>query len=223
MLYGLGALETFDLLTDPVEVTLHVFQPRLNSISSWTTTPAYLREWRDTVVLPAAKAALAGLGVFRPSVEACRFCPLSGQCVVRAEAMAAQDFAPVVMMDAEQLGAALTVGREVAAWLKALEATALERARLEEIPGWKLVKSGGRRTIEDAPHAIQTLIDHGFQAEQVARLELKTLAELDRLTKPLGGLAAVLGDLVGRTEGRESLVPEDDKRPAVALDFTEEA
>lgn len=219
MLYGLGALETFDLLTDATEVELHVFQPRLGNTSSWGVSAAYLREWRDTVVLPAAEAALAGLGIFRPSVEACRFCPLAGSCKVRAESVAALDFAEPAMMDTEELGAALTVAREVAAWLKSLEAHALERARLEEIPGWKLVKSGGKRKIDDATHAIQTLIDHGFQAEQVARLELKTLAELDRLTKPLGGLSAVLGDLVGRTEGRESLVPESDERPAVATDF----
>ncbi len=224
MLYGLGALETFDLITEPSVVTLVVYQPRLGNVSSWTVSAARLRQWREDVVLPAAEAALSGLGIFRPSVEACRFCPLSGQCVVRAEAMAVVDFQPPAMMDDEAMGAALTVAQEMASWLKALEAHALERARLRNIPGWKLVRSGGKRTIaeEDVPHAIQTLIDHGFQAEQVGRLGLKTLSELDRLTKPLGGLKAVLGDMVGKTSGRESLVPETDRRAAVTPDFPEE-
>lgn len=222
MLYGLGALETFDLIGRPAEVSLHVFQPRLNNTSSWIASAAYLRQWRDEVVLPAAEAALAGTGIFRPSVAACRFCPLSGQCRVRAESIALQDFAQPAMMSPEELGAAMEAVAELRQWLDALERTALERARVGMIPGWKMVRSGGKRKIDDAPHAIQTLIDHGFQAEQVARLELKTLSELDRLTKPLGGLKAVLGDLVSKTPGRESLAPESDPRPAVTPDFDEE-
>ena len=219
MLYGLGALETFDLLTDPTEIELHVFQPRLGNVSSWTISAAELRTWRDEVVMPAAEAALAGTGIFRPSVAACRFCPLSGQCRVRAESVALQDFAQPAMMSPEELGAAMEQVAELRQWLDSLERTALERARVGMIPGWKMVRSGGKRKIDDAPHAIQTLIDHGFKAEQVARLELKTLSELDRLTKPLGGLQAVLGDLVGKTPGRESLAPESDPRPAVGPDF----
>lgn len=224
MLYGLGAAETFGPLTDAELVELVVFQPRLGAMSSWTISVAELRDWRESVVLPAAEAALAGLGIFRPSEGACRFCPIAGSCVVRAEAQLALDFPAPAVMTAEQMGDALTVAREMAEWLKALEATALERARLEPIPGWKLVNSGGKRTVEkdNVAEAIQTLIDAGFPADKVARFELRTLAELDRLTKSAGGLKAILGDLLGKTSGRDSLVPEADPRPGLAQDFTEE-
>lgn len=222
MLYGLGVLETFGVLTDAELVELVVFQPRLGAMSTWMTSAAELRQWRDEVVLPAAEAALAGLGVFRPSEEACRFCPIAGSCKTRAEAQLALDFPAPVVMTLEEMSAALTVAKEMADWLKALEATALERARLEEIPGWKLVRSGGRRVVEkdNVAEAIQTLIDAGYPAEKVARFELRTLAELDKLTgKQLGD---ILGDLLGKTDGRESLVPESDPRPGLRLDFEKE-
>jgi len=222
MLYGLGALETFGDIIEPREVELVVHQPRLGSVTRWTVEPARLRAWRDAVVLPAAEAALAGIGVFRPSEKACRFCPLSGQCAVQAESIATADFGQPALMDADELGEALDRAVELKAYLAALEKVALERAQVGTVTGWKLVRSGGKRVITDPAAAIQTLIDTGFTAEQVAQASTKPLADLDRLTKDIGGLGVVLGDLVRKTEGKLSLAPESDKRPAVGGDFAEE-
>lgn len=223
MLYGLGALETFGDLAEPEIVTLVVHQPRLDSISRWSTTPETLRRWRQDVVLPAAEAALSGLGIFRPSLEACRFCPISGDCRIRAEAITTADFSEPAQMDADEIGRALSRAPELRQWLDALEEMALRRAQVERIPGWKMVRSGGQRKVEDHAAAIQTLIDHGFKAEQVARAQLQTFAVLDRLMRGTDQkLSDVLGDLLGKTEGRLSLVVESDKREAVGADFAED-
>ena len=222
MLYGLGAVEMFDGVVEPELVEMSIYQPRVaEKWSTWAMPVAELRDWRETTVLPAAEAALAGLGIFRPSEKACRFCPLSGQCRIQLEAVAAADFGEPALMDADELGEALGRAKELKQYLAALEKVALERAQIGTVTGWKLIKSGGKRVIADHAHAIQTLIDEGFSAGQVSRVELKPFRDLDRLTKDLGGLSAVLGDQVTKTEGTLSLVPEDDKRQAVGGDFAD--
>lgn len=222
MLYGLGALEMFTDVTDAEPVELSIFQPRVaNPYSTWAISADELRQWRQDVVLPAAEAALAGLGVFRPTEKACRFCPLNGQCRIQAEAILARDFIEPPLMDADELGEALGRAEELKAYLAALEKVALERAQVGTVTGWKLVRSGGKRTVDDHAHAIQTLIDHGFPAEQVSRISLKTFTDLDRLTKSAGGLQTILGDQVRKTEGTLSLVRAEDQREAVGGDFAE--
>jgi hypothetical protein len=215
-LYGLGALDTYgDVLGETETVTLTIYQPRMGGVSSETLTADELRAWREEI-RPVAAEALAPGARFAPSESACKWCPVAGECKARLEYATAEDFGtdPDLVSPAE-LAEALAKLSMIRSWCDAVQDTALRKAYSEgtEIPGWKVVLSGGRRTINDAAAAVQTLIDKGYAAEQVAQLNIKGIGVLEKL---IPDLDETLGSLMSRTPGRPSIVPADDPRPPVS-------
>lgn len=230
-IYGLGALRTFGELIGNLDlIVMTVHQPRMDNVDSEELDPADLLAWSDGVAAPAAAEALHNDDAkFGPSEKACRWCPAAGICRARIEQATLTDFgdvfaeeeptpAPPETLTPEEIGRALKRVGSIKAWCAALEASALETAygQGKKIPGWKVVRSGGQRFITDPAGAIQVLIDKGFQAEQVAApLKAKGIGELEKL---LGKkqFTEVLGTYIAKSSGRESLVPEDDKRDAIS-------
>src|SRR5690606_4741334 len=161
-----GALEEYgDVLgyTELVRVT--IFQPRLDSLSTYDILPDDLRAWRDEL-RPVADEALNDPDArFGPSEEACRWCPAAGLCRARLEAACATDFGddPDLLTD-EELSEVLGRLDFIKAWCAAVEDSALHKAYSEghPIPGWKVVMSGGRRGITDDAAAIEALIKAGY-------------------------------------------------------------
>ena len=231
-LYGLGALGTYGGLLGATEkVSMTVYQPRVGNVSTETLSTGALLLWRDEVAAPAAQEALHGRSPrFGPSESACRWCPVAGVCSARMREATLADFGDILAeetselprdpatLSPEELSRILPRLKSISSWVKDVEAAALKMAYSDgiPIPGYKVVRSGGVRKIKDSTAAIQRLIDMGFNAEQVAKpAQVETFAKLEKL---LGkdGVAENLGDLITKTEGRESLVPESDKRPAVS-------
>ncbi len=52
MLYGLGALRLYDMLYDISEVSMSIFQPRRENVSTYTMSADALREWGETILRP---------------------------------------------------------------------------------------------------------------------------------------------------------------------------
>lgn len=217
-LYALGALDTFgDVLGDTEHVRMTIHQPRLDSISTEELSVQALLDWRESI-MPIAAEALAGSTRFGPSEKACRFCPVAGECVARVEAMTAIDFAQSPdLLSPEDLGDLIKLVPEIRRWCDDVMDTALRKAYSEHtpIPGWKVVLSRGTRYIPDATAAIQTLIDAGFKAEQVANFTVKGIGELEKLVGKKE-LPDVLGSLLEKRAGKPSLAPESDPRPAIS-------
>jgi hypothetical protein len=227
MLYGLGALETYEtVIGDAHTVSMTIFQPRLNHVSTWSISADELRIWRDTRVLPIAEEALTDTARFGPSETACRFCPASGRCAAQTRQILEEDFGDPDLLDGNGYAAALARVPEIKVWLEGLEAAALHRiySDREEIPGWKVVLSGGRRSIADPATAIQTLIDAGYTAEQVADIRTVPIGKLEKVVGK-ADLPEILGDLLVKSPGRPSLARESDKRQSIhddpRLDFEE--
>lgn len=216
-LYGLGALELVDgLLGDIKTVTTTIVQPRLNSLSSETLTARELRAWRGKI-RPIAVEALEGSDRFGPSPSACQFCPAAGECRARMEYMAQSDFGgDPDLLSPEEIGELIDRIPDIQRWCSSVQEAALRMVFSEgkTIPGKKVVLSNGRRSIKDEVGAIQTLIDHGYTAEQVAALRIKTIGDLEKLVGAKE-LARVLDKFFVKTVGKPALVPEDDDRPAV--------
>ncbi|MGV8846402.1 DUF2800 domain-containing protein [Tessaracoccus sp.] len=229
MLYGVGALERYgDVVGDIEEVSVTIFQPRLEHVSTFSLPAADLVAWRDSL-LPVAAEALQPGAHFGPSEKACRFCPAAGDCRARMDYVVAQDFSiHPDRLSGEELADALELVPAVTSWAKSVQEYALQTAMSTPgaIPRWKVVLSNGRRSIVDQAVAIQTAIDHGWLPEQISRVETKPIGDLERL---LGkdGFSELFGPFTVKGEGKPALVSADDPRPPVdktaeaAKDFSE--
>lgn len=218
-LYGVGALEGFgDLLGEVETVRMTIFQPRINNVSTATMGASELRDWRDSII-PIARDAIAGSSVFGPSDDACRWCPVRGDCRARVEFVTAQDFGAIPeRLTVEELADVLDRLPGIKTWVNDVQDYALDLvySKGTPIPGWKVVRSAGRTSIKDPTVAVQTLIDSGFNAEDVADFKAKPLGTLDKLVGGREVLQGLLGDLLTRSEGSPSLVPDTDQRSAIS-------
>ena len=235
MLYGLGALDTYgDIIADTTTLVIGIYQPRISGgVRAWETTPDYVREWRESVARPAAALALSDHAPVVPSEKACTWCPARGECTARAKWVVGEDFgAPYVevqrpeLLDEAEMSMVLDRIPAIEAWCKDVKDAAMTRLYTlgQEIPGYKAVRSGGRRGVADETAAIQTLIDAGYPAEEVATIKMKGLGELEKvILRSQPGvkkddrvtLDAILGDLIKKGEGSVSIVKDSDSRPAV--------
>ena len=229
-LYGVGALEAFDDLLGEAEfVRITVHQPRLNNTNSQDIPADELRVWRDSLI-PIAEAALGHDAPFGPSDEACRWCPASGQCQAQLQYATALDFGtePEVLTE-EDLAAALDRIPAIEAWCSAVRNHALDVAysKGKTIPGYKVVRSGGKRFVRDQEAALAALTQIGYTLDEISKRKINGIGELEKL---LGGdFEIAVGPFVSKSDGSPSLVTEDDRRPSIqpnpeaAKDFEEEA
>lgn len=219
-LYGVGAIHS--AVPDPSliqEVSNIVWQPRLSNISEETLSKKELLDWRDDLI-PVAKLALSEDAPFGPSESACRFCPARGDCKPRLTHMLNQDYGDPNILTGEEMAEAVRRASELKRWIADIEDTALKRAYEEagSVPGFKVVRSGGRRGITDDAKAIDLLLAAGFPPEKIWTRKVATLGQLDRVVGSAEELQQILGDVLVKSEGRLSLAPDSDSRqPADAI------
>lgn len=216
-LYGVGALEVIaELLGDPEFVTMTVFQPRIYHTDSETLTAQDLRDWRDSL-LPIAELALSDEAPFGPSESACRWCPAAGRCRAQLEWATQADFGtPADLLSPEELAEALTRIDAIEKWCEQVRAVGLDLiyTKGQPVPGWKAVRSGGRRSIPDSEGAIAALLAVGHALNEISTRKVRGIGELEKLLgKP--EFETVVSPFVVKGQGSVSLAPEDDKRPAI--------
>lgn len=218
MLYCIGGLELFDSVCNPETVCMTIHQPRLGHTSHYCLSAQELRQWRDQVVRPAARLALDFENAhFAPSESACRFCPAAGDCRARMEYQTKRDFGNPDSLTPGELGLILADIPDLRRWCDDVENRALRMAYNEnvQIPGWKVVRSGGRRQFTDKDKAIETLVEAGYPEEKVSKKSIETLDKLERVVGGGDRLQKILGPLLGKPPGKEALVLADDPRPAI--------
>lgn len=229
MLYGLGALEAYGILYNIKTVALTIFQPRADgeTVKEWSISRDDLVNWGVFTVRPAAQAAFAGKGEFKPG-DWCRFCRAKAQCRARAGAnIALEDFSsinalsktatgsfpmPPILTDAE-VGDVLQRGIDIEKWLSDLKEYALS-AVLDgkAIPGWKAVEGRSTRAWDDPAAAFDTIKAAGYDEAMLYERRPLTLAAVEKvLGKPK--FAEVAGTHVVTPPGKPTLVPESDNRP----------
>lgn len=220
-LYGLGALNAFDMLYRINRVVMHIIQPRLDSITFEEMTAWELKTWGSSIQ-PKARDAFAGDGE-KVAGPHCTFCRFKFKC--RTYAMhqleiAQKRFAepehrekePDELTPAEISGILSTVD-ELTRWARGVKEFALEQAmRGTRYPGWKVVQGRSNRTITDEAAAIDLLDRAGFTTDRVTTL--KGLTALEEIVGKKA-LAELLGDLIAKPVGRPTLAKDEDKRPAI--------
>ena len=129
-LYALGALQIYDALYDINEVSMTIFQPRRENVSTWTIPIADLKEWAEKELKPKAKMAFEGQGEYVPG-EWCTFCRAAVRCRARAEEklrLAQTEFRmPPLLTDAE-IEEILHVLPDLAKWANEITAYATDAA-----------------------------------------------------------------------------------------------
>ncbi len=214
MCYGLGALAMFDGVFDVDEVALHIYQPRRSNISSVIMPKTELYTWAEQVLAPAAALARAGEGEFACG-SWCTFCRVAPTCRKRAEAnmeLARLDFRMPPALSDEEVSEVLEKVEELVAWASDVKDYALQAALGgKEWPGFKLVEGRSIRRYTNEGEVASTVIQAGGDPYE------KKLLGITAMQKLLGKsqFEQLLGGLLEKPAGKPTLVPEDDKRPAI--------
>lgn len=130
MLYALGALRLFDSLYDITEVSMSIFQPRRENVSTWTISVDDLLDWAENTLKPKAELAFKGEGEYTPG-SWCQFCKAAVKCRARAEAklqLARYEFAMPPLLSDEEIEDILLKLDDLTKWANEITAYAQDAA-----------------------------------------------------------------------------------------------
>lgn len=227
MLYALGALRLFDSLYDIEEVCMTIFQPRRENVSSWTISVEDLMDWAQNTLTPRADRAYKGEGDYIPG-SWCTFCKAAVKCRARADAklqLAQYEFAkPPLLTDAE-IEDILSKLDDLTKWASEIQAYAQDAAinHGKTWSGFKVVEGRANRKYGDEEAVIAAATEAGYT--DIFKKSLIPITEMERLMGKKT-FSQVLGALITKPQGKPTLVPASDKRPAITTtgakhDFTE--
>ena len=234
MLYALGALDEYELITDIDEVLIVIHQPEHGGPREWLTTPVELRRFGVRMLSAALQVKRAEndyaeifeesntvtpaeweAEYLKPSNDGCRYCPARATCpALKAEvdAAVAQDFDDLTD---DGLGAWMSMVERVEAWMKAVRAK-VERRLMgrKHVPGFKLVigRRGARKFQDEALAEAQLYAGLGDAAFKKELITPTTAEKLLKKDKPTLWLEIAKG--ITQSEGKPSVAPESDKREA---------
>lgn len=220
-LYALGAINAFDYLYDIKHVSMTIYQPRIDNISTETVSFDTLMMWGEEVKTRAERAN-------NDNVTECvagshcdaGFCKARAVCRAYNEErqrLAMYDFKRPAKLSVEEIADIIDQADKISKWVKTVNDYALDQAVNHgvEIPGFKLVEGRSVRKYSKPDEEIGNhLIDLGYLESDIFTKSLKGISHMEKL---LGkkGFNDVLGDYVVKPQGKPTLVHNDDKRPAI--------
>lgn len=223
-LYSLGALEIFDGIYDIDRVCVHIFQPRKSNVVSSMMDKTDLYQWADTELTEKAQLAYKGQGSFSCG-EWCRFCKAKAECRERAEAnlaLARYEFQSPALLDDEEIADILGKVDALTAWASDVKEYALQQAISgKEWTGWKLVEGRSNRKYTSEAAVATTVEGAGFDPYERKVLGVTAMQKMLGKTR----FEELLAPYIEKPQGKPTLVPESDKRPAMNTaknDFMEE-
>ncbi len=181
MIYALGALNRFSDYGPFEKITMSIFQPRMDNIDSDTITVAELNEWKNTVLVPQAAAAIRGEGNLVKG-DHCEFCRAKLLCrkyreesykklemlkdmyttisnsLTKEQARLKKDdrlTAMANMLSVEDMASIITLSEGLSDWFSKVrdhaKTTALAGTR---IPGFKLIEKAGSSILNKEAAAV---------------------------------------------------------------------
>nr|DAW88633.1 MAG TPA: Protein of unknown function (DUF2800) [Bacteriophage sp.] len=223
-LYALGALEIFDGIYDIDRVCMTIFQPRKGNVSTDVIDKEALLEWANGDLAEKAKLAYGGLGNFHCG-EWCRFCKAKAECRERAAAnlaLARYDFQTPALLDDEEIADILGKVDALITWASDVKEYALQQAVSgKKWIGWKLVEGRSNRKYVSDTVVAATVEGAGYDPYE------RKVIGVTAMQKMLGKsrFEELLAPYIEKPQGKPTLVPESDKRPAMNTaknDFMEE-
>lgn len=213
MLYALGALRKYEKEYEIKKVKLTIFQPRRENVTTWETTAAVLKKWANKILRPKAEMAYRGTGKYEPGSH-CQFCKAAIKCRARAEEklkLAKEEFKKPPLITDNEIESVLAKIPDIKKWCDDIMEYALEKAQNgKKWEGFKIVAGRGTRKYLNEEAVVEALNKAGYY--DIYKKSLLPITEMEKLmTKKT--FSEVLGKLVGKTEGKPTLVSLDDKRP----------
>jgi hypothetical protein len=245
-LYGLGALRKFDLVGDIARVRTVISQPRVSSAPSEVDyTVSRLTAWGEGEAKTAARISLAMYTgecpdlVLKPAEDACRFCKAKGDCPALAGAVQealGREFTDLTTADAierdaivetsvatadaaGELGARMDAVPLVEIWCKAIRAR-VEKHLLDGKPveGYKLVQGKrGNRAWSDETLAEAVMKKMRLKKEQMYEFKVISPTTAEKVLKATPKRWAKVQTLITQPDGKPSVAPLSDKRPALEV------
>ena len=217
-LYALGAMNDYGIAMDVKKVELHIFQPRLNNISTDHLSVEELMEWADKTVKPVAEKAVQGKGKYAPG-EHCRFCQHGGKC--RALTKMCTEYldthglrVALPVLAPHEVADVLRMEPMITLWLKKVKDQALTSLMNgDEIPGYKVVAGRGSRSWADDLEVTNILKASGYKYEDITKTTLLSVAQLETAIGKKKVAELVGGHILSYT-GSPTIAPITDKRPA---------
>ena len=217
-IYGLGAYEKFSFEYKIDRVRMTIIQPRIENFSEWELSVSELMAWTDGVLTPKAQQAYKGDGPQVPG-DWCQFCKVKSNCRALTQKCieAAKNHPDPKLISPDELAAdVLPMLATVKTWLAGVEDYALQQALSGvQLHGWKIVEGRSVRKITDQDGAALALNKAGYKTTEIYKpQELRTITDLEKLTGKKQ-FAAICGDYIEKPQGKPTLAPESDKRPAI--------
>lgn len=231
MLYALGALSEYDILGDFDTVTMVIHQPRLNHVSEYSVEVSKLHTFADDVRHAADKVRSEDAPLV-PGEKQCKFCKAKAVCpALRADmaevvggASSLSEFADLVPQEVSSetsdnyLPIAMSKVEMVEQWCKAIRAETERRLLAgQPVTGYKLVAGrAGNRDWKDAT-AVEEMMKKTFRMrdDQVYDFKLISPTKAEKALKENPKRWASLQEQIVRSEGKPSVAPATDKRPAM--------
>ena len=231
MLYALGALRLYDHLYNIERVAMSIYQPRRENVSTWMISVSELMDWAENTLKPKAELAFKGIGEYVPG-SWCTFCRASIKCRSRAEAklqLAQFEFALPPLLTDEEIEEILSRIDDLSKWANEIAAYAQDAAinHGKQWHGFKLVESRTNRKYMDENVVAEAANNAGYH--DIYKKSLISITEMERLMGK-ETFNTVLGGFLIKPQGKPTLVPVSDRRPAITTtganqdfnDYTEE-
>lgn len=216
MIYALGAWDLFNFEYDIRKVRMTIVQPRIDNLSEFELDAADLINWAVDELQPKANEAYAG-GKQKPG-NWCQFCKIKANCkALSSMCIEAQQANPDPRKISKEVmeSTILPLLSTIKTWLTGVEEYSLEQALSGvQYRGFKIVEGRSVRKITNPTAVMELLSKEGFAKESYIKpTELRSITDLEKLIgkKRFGAICA---EYINKPQGKPTLVPESDKRPA---------
>ena len=225
MLYAIMALSTIGKARQVTveNIHLHIYQPRIGNISTWSLTKRELMDFYIDAVAVAIQSIL-NEDYYMQAGDHCRWCKHRPSCkmykLTYFDTVLAEMRMESNSLTKTEIGEVLKVKDDLVKWLTDLQDKVTNDILAGEVyDGFRVVEGRSIRQIIDKEGATLYLRSQGYKEQEIFKpLELQNITAL---TKLMGKKAfdTEMAKFINKPQGKPTLVPADDKRP----DFVDEA
>jgi hypothetical protein len=222
-IYALAALDEFGLAHDFETVRMTIHQPRLGAVSEWVQTVEQLEEFRS-YVKKQIQIHDANPEARNPGEKQCRWCANKATCPALAEEVLDHFEAvkPSPLTEPDRIAMAMAKADLIESWVKAIRAEVESRLIAgQPVPGFKLVqgKRGNRKwtdekAAEELLKGMRIKHDLMYDYSVISPTTAEKLAKSEEIGPRQWPKVAAL---ITQTEGKPSVAPDSDKRPALVM------